>query len=79
MRTWHDAHPPPMRKGKRPRIIYAVQAETDPPTVVLFVRGGDLGPDYLRFLENRIRQEYDFMGTPIRLRTRRRHRSRVDA
>ncbi len=79
VRTWHEAHPPPMRKGKRPRIIYAVQAETDPPTVVLFIRGGDLGPDYLRFLENRIRQEYDFMGTPIRLRTRRRHRSRVDA
>ncbi|MFQ5554967.1 MAG: ribosome biogenesis GTPase Der [Acidimicrobiia bacterium] len=75
VRSWHEAHPPPMRKGKRPRIIYAVQAEIEPPTVVLFLRGGDLTPDYLRFLENRIRQEYDFMGTPIRLRTRRRHRN----
>ena len=62
-----------MRKSKRPRIIYSTQAETEPPTFVLFVRGGDLGPDYLRFLENRLRQEFDFLGTPLRIRTRRRH------
>ncbi|MCP3977465.1 MAG: ribosome biogenesis GTPase Der [bacterium] len=73
IRKWQDAHPPPVRKGKRARVIYATQAETEPPTFVLFVRGGDLGPDYLRFLENRLRDEYDFMGTPIRIRTRRRH------
>jgi GTP-binding protein len=74
IRSWQQAHPPPVRKGKRPRIIYAVQAETEPPTFILFVRGGDLGPDYLRFLENRLREVYDFTGTPIRLFTRRRHR-----
>ena len=74
IRTWQDAHPPPVRKGKRARIIYAVQPETNPPRIVLFVRGGDLGPDYLRFIENRLRGEYDFTGTPIRLSTRRRHR-----
>lgn len=73
IRKWQAAHPPPMRKGKRPKIIYAVQAETEPPTIVLFVRGGDLGPDYLRFLEHRLRDEYDFTGTPVRLETRRRH------
>lgn len=73
IRSWQEAHPPPVRKGRRPRIIYAVQPETEPPTFILFVRGGELGPDYLRFLENRLRQEYDFMGTPIRLYTRRRH------
>jgi len=75
VRRWQEAHPPPVRKGKRSRIIYATQAETEPPTFVLFLRGGDLGPDYLRFLENRIRQEYDFTGTPLRIRTRRRHRA----
>jgi GTP-binding protein len=74
IRKWQDAHPPPVRKGKRARIIYAVQPETEPPRVVLFVRGGDLGPDYLRFLENRLRDEFDFTGTPIRIVTRRRHR-----
>jgi GTPase len=72
VRAWQDAHPPPVRKGRRPRILYAVQAETSPPTFVLFVRGGELGPDYLRYLENRLRADYDFMGTPIRLRARRR-------
>jgi GTP-binding protein len=74
IRSWQEAHPPPVRKGKRARIIYAVQAETAPPRFVLFVRGGDLGIDYLRFLENRLRDTYDFTGTPIRLITRRRHR-----
>lgn len=74
IRTWQDAHPPPVRKGRRARIIYSVQAETEPPRIVLFVRGGGLGPDYLRFIENRLRDEYDFTGTPIRLVTRRRHR-----
>ena len=62
-----EAHPPPVRKGRRARILYAVQAGTSPPTIVLFVRGGQLGPDYLRFIENRLRREYDFLGTPIRL------------
>jgi GTP-binding protein len=76
IRQWHQAHPPPVRKGKRPRIIYAVQTETEPPTIVLFVRGGDIGDDYLRYLENRLREEYDFMGTPLRLTARRRHNRR---
>jgi GTP-binding protein len=79
IRALQEAHPPPVRKGRRPRIIYAVQAETEPPTVVLFVRGGDIGPDYLRFLENRLRAEYDFTGTPIRMRARRRHSRRPGA
>jgi GTP-binding protein len=76
IRDLHEAHPPPVKAGKRPRIIYAVQAETEPPAVILFVRGGDLGDDYLRFIENRLRAEYDFTGTPVRIRTRRRHSRR---
>lgn len=73
VRTLQEAHPPPVRKGRRPKILYAVQAETEPPTFVLFVRGGELGADYIRFIENRIREAYDFTGTPIRIRTRNRH------
>lgn len=77
IRAWQDAHPPPVRKGRRPHIIYVVQAETEPPTIVAFVRGGELGPDYLRFLERRLRDEYDFVGTPIRVVARiRKRRSR---
>jgi GTP-binding protein len=64
---WTAAHPPPVKKGRRPRIQYAVQAGVAPPTFVLFVSGGDLGEDYLRFLENRLREEVDFRGTPIRI------------
>ena len=73
-----EAHPPPVRKGRRSRIMYSVQAGTDPPTIVLFVRGGELGPDYLRFLEGRLRNTYDFLGTPIRLVPRRRARRDLD-
>jgi GTP-binding protein len=74
IRSWQEAHPPPVRKGRRPHIIYAVQAETEPPTIVTFVRGGELGPDYLRFIEGRLRDEYDFLGTPIRVVARSRKR-----
>lgn len=73
VRALQEAHPPPVRKGRRPKILYAVQAETEPPTFVLFIRGGDIGPDYIRFIENRLREQYDFTGTPIRIRTRNRH------
>ncbi len=74
IRDWQEAHPPPTRKGRRARIMYATQSGTEPPTIILFARGGELGPDYLRFLENRLRAAHDFTGTPIRFRTRNRPR-----
>lgn len=70
VRDWTAAHPPPVRKGRRPRVLYAVQAGIEPPTFVLFVGGGELGADYLRFLEGRLREEEDFTGTPIHLQAR---------
>jgi GTP-binding protein len=76
IRQWQESHPPPVKKGRRPKIIYAVQSTTEPPNIILFVRGGDIGADYLRYLENRLREEYDFMGTPLRLTARRRHNRR---
>lgn len=71
---WTQAHPAPVRKGRRPRVLYAVQAGTEPPTIILFVSGGELGDDYLRFLENRLRERFDFEGSPIRLIARRKNR-----
>jgi GTP-binding protein len=65
IRAWTQAHPPPVRKGRRPKIHYVVQAGVSPPTFVIFISGGDLGEDYLRFLENRLRDKYDFVGNPI--------------
>lgn len=72
VREWTSAHPPPVRKGRRPKLHYVVQAGTAPPTFVLFVSGGELGEDYLRFIENRLRQNHDFTGNPIHFVTRRR-------
>lgn len=74
VRNWVAAHPPPVRKGRRPKVHYAVQAAVAPPTVVLFVSGGELGDDYLRFIENRLREVEDFTGTPIRVVPRLRSR-----
>ncbi|GBE20808.1 MAG TPA: ribosome biogenesis GTPase Der [Actinobacteria bacterium] len=72
IRGWQASHPPPVRKGRRPRILYAVQAGTSPPTIILFVSGYEPGDDYLRYLENRLRDEFGFEGTPIKMFARRR-------
>lgn len=69
---WIGAHPPPVRKGRRPRIQYVVQAGTEPPTFVLFISGGEIGDDYGRFLEGRIRNEVNLIGTPVRIVSRKR-------
>ncbi|MDF1595336.1 MAG: ribosome biogenesis GTPase Der [Acidimicrobiia bacterium] len=79
IREWHAAHPPPVRKGRRPHIVYAVQAGAEPPTIVVFVGGGLIGDDYLRFLEHRIRGVADFTGTPVKLVARRRSQKGDDA
>ncbi len=68
---WTAEHPPPLRKGRRPRVRYVTQSGTAPPTVALFVKGGQLDRTYLRYLERRIRETYDFTGTPVHLVVRR--------
>ena len=62
------AHAPPSKAGKRLRIYFASQVRTDPPTFLFHVNDPKLMHfSYVRFLENRIREEYSFVGTPIRL------------
>ncbi|HEX9118446.1 MAG TPA: ribosome biogenesis GTPase Der [Anaerolineae bacterium] len=62
------AHTPPGKGGKALKIFYATQAETEPPTFVIFVNDRELVHfSYARFLENRIRQVYPFEGTPLRI------------
>ena len=73
---WTAAHPPPVRKGRRPRIMYAVQSRTAPPAFVFFAKGGTIDDTYLRFLERRLREARDFTGTPLRLAVRRGARPR---
>ena len=63
------ATPPPVRGGKQPKVLFATQAQTRPPTFVLFT-SGFLEAGYRRFLERRLREEFGFTGTPIRLSVR---------
>jgi GTP-binding protein len=61
-------HPPPQKGGLRVKIFYATQASVDPPTFVFFVNKPEwVHFSYRRYLENRIREEYPFPGTPIHL------------
>jgi GTP-binding protein len=62
-------HPHPVRGGKQPRILFGTQAQTAPPTFVLFT-SGPLDAGYLRFVERRLREEFGFVGTPIHLQVR---------
>ena len=63
----------PSRVGQQLKIYYATQVRSDPPTFLAYVNEPKLAHfTYLRFLENRIRAEYPFTGTPIRLVLRKR-------
>ncbi|HOC45105.1 MAG TPA: ribosome biogenesis GTPase Der [Syntrophorhabdaceae bacterium] len=56
------------QKGKQVKIFYASQAKALPPTFVLFSNHPRLVPDhYRKYLENSIREQFGFMGAPIRL------------
>lgn len=58
---------PPSDKGKRLKIFYATQVAVKPPTFVLFVNDKQLMHfSYTRYLENRIRDTFGFVGTPLR-------------
>jgi GTP-binding protein len=66
--------PPAGLKGRFPKINYATQTGTNPPTFTFFTTYPDLIHfGYRRYLENNIREEWDFTGTPIRLEFRHKH------
>ncbi len=59
---------PPSDKGKRLKLFYITQVSTKPPTFVLFVNKKELMHfSYQRYIENRIRETFGFVGTPIRI------------
>jgi GTP-binding protein len=70
-RTFQDAiaaNPLPIRKGKPVKSAYITQVAAKPPTFVLFCKHPEeLGAPYLRYLENYLREQFDFGGTPIRI------------
>ncbi len=63
-----DAHPAPAHAGRALKIYYGTQVRSDPPTFLLYVNDPSLSHfSYERYLENTIRKEYEFLGTPIRI------------
>ncbi|NEY20659.1 ribosome biogenesis GTPase Der [Bacillus ginsengihumi] len=61
-------NPTPTDKGRRLKIYYTTQVAVKPPTFVIFVNDPELLHfSYERFLENRIRDAFEFTGTPIRI------------
>lgn len=63
-----DAHPHPTHAGRALRMYYGTQVRSDPPTFMIYVNEPTLMHfTYLRYLENQIRAEYGFLGTPIRI------------
>ena len=69
------AHPHPLRGGKQPRILFATQARTRPPRFVIFA-SGFLEHGYRRFIERRLREDFDFAGSPIEIGVRIREKRR---
>ena len=68
MREAISRHPAPQRGGLRVKFMYATQASVDPPTFIFFVNKPDwVHFSYQRYLENRIREAFPFIGTPIQL------------
>jgi GTP-binding protein len=68
MRDAVGNHAPPQKAGIRVKFMYATQAGVDPPTFIFFVNKPDwVHFSYQRYLENQIREQYPFPGTPIRL------------
>lgn len=65
--------PPPSDKGKRLKILYSTQAGIKPPHFIFFVNEpGLMHFSYLRYLENKIRSNFGFEGSPIRMTVRKR-------
>ena len=73
LNTWLRAviaqTPPPMRGGRLPRVLFATQASSEPPVIVLFTTGF-LEHGYRRFLERRLRESFGFEGSPVRIAVR---------
>jgi GTP-binding protein len=71
LREMETLHPPPLAKGRRVRLRFMSQIKRRPPTFILSVSQPDgLGDDYLRYLMNRLRDDFGMPGVPIRLTMR---------
>jgi len=71
---------PPSDKGKRLKIYYMTQSSVNPPTFVTFVNDRELAHfSYMRYLENQIRRNFVFEGTPIVMKIRQKKSTMFDS
>jgi GTP-binding protein len=63
------ATPPPVRGGRQPKVLFATQAGIRPPHVVLFTTRF-LEASYRRFVERKLREEFGFDGSPLKVSMR---------
>lgn len=69
-----ETHAPTSRTGNPLKMYYGTQVRSDPPTFMIYCNNPKLAHfSYIRFLENQIRKEYPFTGTPIRIVLKPRH------
>ncbi len=70
-----EEQPPPMRLNRRPKITFAIQVATNPPTIVLVTNGPELlTQTYQRYLLKMFRDHLPFTEVPIKLYLRHKHR-----
>jgi len=68
LQTAQDVHVPSSKSGRALKVYYGTQVGANPPTFLVHVNDPKLAHfTYIRFLENRIREEFPFTGTPIRV------------
>lgn len=69
-----DLHAPTSHAGTPVKFFYGTQVRTDPPTFMIYCNNPKLAHfSYMRYMENQIRKEYPFTGTPIRIVLKPRH------
>jgi len=69
------AHTPPQRYHHPVRLYYATQTRVRPPTFAVFSNTPEgIGPTYQKYLANRLRESFEFEGTPLRLHLKRRRK-----
>lgn len=65
---------PPTDKGRRLKVLYMTQVTTKPPTFAVFVNSKKLFHfSYERYLVNKLREEFDFTGSPVKMLVRERN------
>jgi GTP-binding protein len=71
------AHEPPLYRGRRVKYYYITQVGIKPPTFIVFVNYPDgVHFSYLRYIENKLRESFGFIGTPVRIYAKRRREER---